>query len=275
MANLNEHSSEDASRAAACREEVPRCEAVSSEGTGRCGTDMRCGVDAGYEIGVGRGSAHRVAARGEARSIALWVIASALAACSAAFVVAMGMRVDGFVHAGGAVASLAALALELLWESVEAGVVEEVLFRGLLLYVLVEGFSRVKRWATRPGFALVLAVLVSTIVFAGAHVASSLLASSAELDVAACLALALKFVQAFLFGLCMCALVLARRSLGWPILVHVAFDFLYFVPSFAFAGGLPASYAVLDVPTLVALIASILLLLPPCVKSVRVLRKAC
>ena len=263
MMNLSEHSSEDVPREAMHREEAPSREVVSSEGSGRCGAGEGCGV------------ARCAAARSEARGVALWVIASALAACSAAFVVTMGIRTDGFVHADGAVISLAALALELLWESIEAGVIEEAMFRGLLLYVLAEGLSRVKRWAAQPGFAMVLAVLISTVAFAGAHVVSSLSISSAELDAAACLALALKFAQAFLFGVCMCALVLARRSLWWPILVHIAFDFLYFAPSFAFAGGLPASYAVLDAPSLAALAASILLLLPPCVKSMRVFRKAC
>lgn len=132
--------------------------------------------------------------------------------------------------------------LEAVWLSVETGVVEEVLFRGVILWGLAA-------WWGRKGERR--AVVVSALLFGLLHLAPEgplVPASSWEAagglagEGAAGLVLAaqgtLKVVQATLFGLLMGRLTVTSpwfASAGWararclamPIALHVAFDFFY------------------------------------------------
>ena len=136
--------------------------------------------------------------------------------------------------------------LEAVWLSVETGVVEEVLFRGVILWGLVA-------WWGRKGERR--AVVVSALLFGVLHLApEGPLVPDSSWDAASDLAgegaagmvLAaqgiLKVAQATLFGLLMGRLTVGSpwfaaagwaraRCLAMPIALHVAFDFLY--------GGIP------------------------------------
>lgn len=132
--------------------------------------------------------------------------------------------------------------LEAVWLSLETGVVEEVLFRGVVLWGLVA-------WWGRKGERC--AVVVSALLFGMLHlipegplvpVSSWEAAGGLAGEEAAGLVLgaqgALKVVQATLFGLLMGRLTVTSpwfaaagwaraRCLAMPVALHVAFDFLY------------------------------------------------
>lgn len=165
---------------------------------------------------------------------------------------------DGLVH----------LFAGFLASCVETGVVEEVLFRGVFLFLFVKGAS-LPRFGLSYDKALLAAVVASSVAFGLAHLAGSPLACLTPPEL---LALALKVVQASLFGFCMASLVATRRSLIAPILIHIAFDALYFAPGYFASGSFPVAYSLAGPVDAVVLVATILLFLPPvraCTKALR------
>lgn len=132
--------------------------------------------------------------------------------------------------------------LEAIWLSLETGVVEEVLFRGVVLWGLVAWWGRKGERRAVVASALLFGVLhlapdgplvpasswESAIGLAGEGAATFVLAAQGTL----------KVVQAALFGLLMGRLTIGSPwfvATGWtrarclltPIALHVVFDFLY------------------------------------------------
>lgn len=116
--------------------------------------------------------------------------------------------------------------LPVLWDAVETSVVEEVLFRGVLLWGLVSwyGRSHIRR-----------AVVATALVFGVLHLAPF---DAFQLAPVLVIQALLKVAQAALFGLLMGWLVVRSpwfsasgwqraRCLAVPIAIHFAFDLLY------------------------------------------------
>lgn len=162
----------------------------------------------------------------------------------------------------------------LLAASAEAAVVEEVVFRGLLL-VLCLHVAR-ERGAKRPAFA---AAMGSSFVFGLMHVVSSPLPPDVSGLVLA--QAALKVVQGTSFGLLMAMLAMRsprfwqpgpRRylALGVPIAAHFAFDMAYLAPAVMTTGALPATYLTgnpQDVPLLLVTTVLLFAAAVPCARA--------
>ena len=138
---------------------------------------------------------------------------------------------------------------ELLALASESAVVEELLFRGLLLWGCL---AVARRW--ERAHPLCFAVVASSLVFGFLHLVPEgpLVAPGADLCVAASQAV-LKVVQATLFGVVLASLVVrspwAARpipacgvALVAPAIVHALFDVLYFGPLLLAGGTLPTTY---------------------------------
>lgn len=173
----------------------------------------------------------------------------------------------------------------LLAEAWEAAVVEEVLFRGVLLWACL---SWARRWneaypkrAPRAhrfaGLCAVVdpagfAVMASSFIFGLAHLfpEGSLMAPGADIGVAAIQGV-LKVAQAMLFGAVMALLVvrspygsrpLPQRALSLmaPVIVHGLFDLLFWAPLLLTGGVLPSTYLTGSVADLVPLVITTVLL---------------
>lgn len=156
---------------------------------------------------------------------------------------------------------------DLLALALESAVVEELLFRGLLLWgCLVVA----RRWECPRSTGL--AVVASSLVFGFLHLVPEgpLVAPRADLCVATIQAV-LKVAQATLFGVVLASLVVrspwAARpmpacgvALVAPAIVHALFDVLYFGPLLLMGGTLPATYLTGNIADIVPMGVSTLLL---------------
>ena len=157
----------------------------------------------------------------------------------------------------------------LLAEAWEAAVVEEVLFRGVLLWACLswarrrnEAYPRRAPRAHRHRFAglravvdpVGFAVMASSLIFGLAHLfpEGSLIAPGADIGVAAIQGF-LKVTQSTLFGAVMALLVVRSPygsrpfpqralSLMAPVIVHGLFDLLFWGPLLLTGGVLPSTY---------------------------------
>lgn len=157
----------------------------------------------------------------------------------------------------------------LLAEAWEAAVVEEVLFRGVLLWACLswarrrnEAYPRRAPRVHRHRFAglravvdpVGFAVMASSLIFGLAHLfpEGSLIAPGADIGVAAIQGV-LKVTQATLFGAVMALLVVRSPygsrpfpqralSLMAPVIVHGLFDLLFWGPLLLTGGVLPSTY---------------------------------
>lgn len=163
----------------------------------------------------------------------------------------------------------------LVGASAEAALVEEVLFRGLLL-VLCLHVAR-ERGAKRPAFA---AAMGSSFVFGLLHVATSPL----PVDVSGLVLgqAALKVIQGTSFGVLMAMLTMRsprfwqpglRRylALGAPIAAHFIFDVAYLAPAVMATGALPSTYLTGNLQDLPLLLVTTVLLFAAAVPCVRAL----
>ena len=156
---------------------------------------------------------------------------------------------------------------ELLAEAWEAAVVEEVLFRGVLLWACLAWAQRWSESRRRrapnsdgPGRTRVVyhparfAVVASSLVFGVMHLLSDgpLVAPGVAMGIAAAQGV-LKVVQATLFGVVMAALVVRSPfiacsfpcralALAAPIIIHGLFDMLFLGPLLLTGGALPTTY---------------------------------
>ncbi len=177
--------------------------------------------------------------------------------------------------------SLAGLGAALV-VSLEAAVGEELLFRGPLLWglaAMIPWLARknmplaralVRRWG--PQGAAVFAVAVSALLFGIAHLLPSPETPLPALSPAVAVQAMLKVIEGTAFGSLMGSLVVnsrwfaARdgailRSLGFPMLLHAAFDLLYFAPTLGLALPLPDTYLTGNVLDELGMAASTLLLI--------------
>ncbi len=166
--------------------------------------------------------------------------------------------------------------------SLEAAVTEELLFRGLLLW----GLAAVLRWLARntaplvsapvrcrgPQGAALGAVEASSVLFGIAHLFPAPGTPLPALSPAVAIQATLKVVEGTAFGYLMGSLVANSRwfaaldgallrSLGFPILLHAAFDLLYFAPSLSLGFPLPDTYLTGNALDELGMVASTLLLI--------------
>lgn len=188
---------------------------------------------------------------------------------------------------GGSQAVQLARCGALLAEAWEAAVVEEVLFRGVLLWACLswarrrnEAYPRRAPRAHRHRFAglravvdpVGFAVMASSLIFGLAHLfpEGSLMAPGADIGVAAIQGV-LKVTQSTLFGAVMALLVVRspygmrpfpRRvlSLVAPVIVHGIFDLLFWGPLLLTGGALPSTYLTGNAADLVPLVITTVLL---------------
>ncbi len=185
------------------------------------------------------------------------------------------------IAAGISSFSLAGLG-EALVVSLEAAVTEELLFRGLLLWGLVAAI----RWLAQknaplvgaltrsrgPHGAVSFAVVVSALLFGLAHVFPAPGTPLPAFSPAVAIQAMLKVVEGTAFGFLMGSLVVSSRwftardgavlrSLGFPILLHAAFDLLYFAPSLSLGFPLPDTYLTGNALDELGMVASTLLLI--------------
>lgn len=170
---------------------------------------------------------------------------------------------------GGSQAVQLARCGALLAEAWEAAVVEEVLFRGVLLWACLswarrrnEAYPRRAPRVHRHRFAglravvdpVGFAVMASSLIFGLAHLfpEGSLMAPGADIGVAAIQGF-LKVTQSTLFGAVMALLVVRSPygsrpfpqralSLMAPVIVHGLFDLLFWGPLLLTGGVLPSTY---------------------------------
>lgn len=175
----------------------------------------------------------------------------------------------------------------LLAEAWEAAVVEEVLFRGVLLWACLswarrrnEAYPRRAPRAHRHRFAGLcavvdpagFAVMASSFIFGLAHLfpEGSLMAPGADIGVAAIQGV-LKVTQSTLFGAVMALLVVRSPygsrpfpqralSLMAPVIVHGLFDLLFWGPLLLTGGVLPSTYLTGNPADLVPLVITTVLL---------------
>ena len=188
---------------------------------------------------------------------------------------------------GGSQAVQLARCDALLAEAWEAAVVEEVLFRGVLLWACLswarrrnEAYPRRAPRAHRHRFAGLravvdpagFAVMASSLIFGLAHLfpEGSLMAPGADIGVAAIQGV-LKVTQATLFGAVMALLVVRSPygsrpfpqralSLMAPVIVHGLFDLLFWGPLLLTGGVLPSTYLTGNPADLVPLVITTVLL---------------
>lgn len=188
---------------------------------------------------------------------------------------------------GGSQAVQLARCGALLAEAWEAAVVEEVLFRGVLLWACLswarrrnEAYPRRAPRAHRHRFAglravvdpVGFAVMASSLIFGLAHLfpEGSLMAPGADIGVAAIQGF-LKVTQSTLFGAVMAQLVVRspygsrsfpQRALPLmaPVIVHGLFDLLFWGPLLLTGGVLPSTYLTGNPADLVPLVITTVLL---------------
>lgn len=188
---------------------------------------------------------------------------------------------------GGSQAVQLARCDALLAEAWEAAVVEEVLFRGVLLWACLswarrrnEAYPRRAPRAHRHRFAglravvdpVGFAVMASSLIFGLAHLfpEGSLMAPGADIGVAAIQGF-LKVTQSTLFGAVMAQLVVRspygsrsfpQRALPLmaPVIVHGLFDLLFWGPLLLTGGVLPSTYLTGNPADLVPLVITTVLL---------------
>ena len=188
---------------------------------------------------------------------------------------------------GGSQAVQLARCGALLAEAWEAAVVEEVLFRGVLLWACLswarrrnEAYPRRAPRAHRHRFAglravvdpVGFAVMASSLIFGLAHLfpEGSLMAPGADIGVAAIQGF-LKVTQSTLFGAVMALLVVRipygsrpfpqrALSLMAPVIVHGLFDLLFWGPLLLTGGVLPSTYLTGNPADLVPLVITTVLL---------------
>ena len=188
---------------------------------------------------------------------------------------------------GGSQAVQLARCGALLAEAWEAAVVEEVLFRGVLLWACLswarrrnEAYPRRAPRAHRHRFAglravvdpVGFAVMASSLIFGLAHLfpEGSLMAPGADIGVAAIQGV-LKVTQSTLFGAVMALLVVRSPygsrpfpqralSLMAPVIVHGLFDLLFWGPLLLTGGVRPSTYLTGNPADLVPLVITTVLL---------------
>lgn len=175
------------------------------------------------------------------------------------------------------------------------GVYEEALFRGIAIPCLMCAFAPVGDDSrARDGFPsrrtgteytaktppsrltpLVKAAAVSALLFAVLHlsgadaVAELTAAGSTYVAVVVALQLVLKLLEGLLFGICMAYLYVKSGSIWQPALVHGVFDLCVLGPQLFATGSVPSTYLTGSWSDAFAVLASIIVLIPFTVVSIK------
>lgn len=162
------------------------------------------------------------------------------------------------VGAGSAVAGADACPrwLYLVGTCVLVAVVEELVFRGLLL--------RAVRRACGPKTTIV----VTAAVFAALHGLPIGIEGDPAAELVAA-SLALKFLEAFAFGIVLAAMLFRGGTLPLVIALHAAFDIIYFAGPVLVGGDFPATYVVTTPAGFAPLAAATLILAIPAIRALR------
>ncbi|WP_302961648.1 CPBP family intramembrane glutamic endopeptidase [uncultured Adlercreutzia sp.] len=172
---------------------------------------------------------------------------------------AAGMTASDALGAGAAGALGVAACpqwLYLVGTCVLVAVVEELVFRGLLL--------RAVRRACGPKATIV----VTAAVFAALHGLPIGIEGAPAAEVVAA-SLALKFLEALAFGIVLAALLFRGGTLPLVIALHAVFDIIYFAGPVLIGGDFPATYVATTPAGFASLAAATLILAIPAVRALR------
>lgn len=142
--------------------------------------------------------------------------------------------------------------------SILTAVVEELVFRGVLLRAFLKRLSAHK------------AILATSAVFALLHMLPIGMSAEAPGGMAlAVLSLLLKGAQAFAFGAIMAAIVLRDGNLPIVMALHAFFDALYFAVPVLATAAFPDTYIAVAPEQLLPVVLSALVLLPVAILALR------
>ena len=189
------------------------------------------------------------------------VIASALAAFAVdalqLYSVIQTGAYDTARFAEDAQSLIAERARTLILVSILTAIVEELIFRGLLLRALLKKLSEFKT------------ILITSAIFAVLHMIPI---GATEIDLSdpdgknililASISLLLKGMQAFVFGMVMAKIVMRDGSLPIVMALHALFDAIYFAIPVLSTGNFPETYLAASPDQLLALAFSTLILVP-------------
>lgn len=163
---------------------------------------------------------------------------------------------DATSTAGALAADACQRWLYLVGTCVLVAVVEELVFRGLLL--------RAVRRACGPKTTIV----VTAAVFAALHGLPIGIEGDPAAELAAA-SLALKFLEALAFGIVLAAMLFQGGTLPLVITLHAVFDIIYFAGPVLVGGDFPATYVAATPAGFASLAAATLILAIPAVRAFR------
>lgn len=184
------------------------------------------------------------------------VMASACALLAALAAALLALPDLPAVEAGDAAADACPRWLYLVGTCVLVAVVEELVFRGLLL--------RAARRVCGPKATIV----VTATVFAALHGLPIGIEGDPAAELVAA-SLALKFLEALAFGIVLAALLFRGGTLPLVIALHAVFDIIYFAGPVLIGGDFPATYVVTTPAGFASLAAATLILAIPAVRAFR------
>ena len=162
----------------------------------------------------------------------------------------------GTIGAAAAAADACPRWLYLVGTCVLVAVVEELVFRGLLL--------RAVRRVCGPKATIV----VTATVFAALHGLPIGIEGDPAAELVAA-SLALKFLEALAFGIVLAALLFRGGTLPLVIALHAVFDIIYFAGPVLVGGDFPATYVATTPAGFASLAAATLILAIPAVRALR------
>lgn len=148
--------------------------------------------------------------------------------------------------------------LTLIGTSLLVALVEETIFRGILLRALLR--------ILKPRAV----ILITAAIFAILHAIPVGIDTSQTTDATMVIAsLSLKAIQAFAFGILMAAIIFCRAHLWRAIAIHAVFDIIYFAGPVLTTGEFPATYIATSPTAIIALAVSTVILAIPAALAFR------
>lgn len=186
-----------------------------------------------------------------------WRVGAAVCVMAAAVAAAVLSLADGAAPAAaGPALGDAGRWLNLLGTCLLTALVEELVFRGLLLRAVV-------RVCTPRA-----TILITAGIFAAFHGLPIGIEGTPDLALVVA-SLLLKCLEALAFGIVLAAILFCGGTLPGVIALHTAFDIVYFADPVLATGDFPATYVVTDPAGFAALAAAALLLAIPALRAMR------
>lgn len=185
-----------------------------------------------------------------------WRVGAAVCVMAAAVAAAVLSLADGAAPAAGPALGDAGRWLNLLGTCLLTALVEELVFRGLLLRAVV-------RVCTPRA-----TILITAGIFAAFHGLPIGIEGSPDLMLVVA-SLLLKCLEAFAFGIVLAAILFRGGTLPGVIALHAAFDIVYFVAPVLATGDFPATYVVTTPEGFAALAVATLLLAIAALRAMR------